>query len=159
MHGICWCHDVPAVILVGIDADLLQSYQEQVDENNNSNLHTDSIHAWHDSLVTLGGSPILPLKSEPIVRDFLISEIIIEDIIIVSSDENDFIPLPMKQEPTSPKTKKKKKLFPTVSSSDTAPNTSLCSDHEKKLGDKSVIAIQYTPTSEFCTLKAAAKFL
>ena len=84
-----------------------------------------------------------------------------DEIIILSSDEeDDFAPIPVKQEPQSPKIKKKKKHSNLVSSV-TAPSPGVqnpsTSKSRKKSGDKHVIAIQVTIDGRVLCYKGCGK--
>ena len=118
-----------------------------------SDLHVES---KDDSIVTLGGSPICIslLKSEPVDRDFDFSETKNEEIIVVSS-EDDFQPLPIKQEPASPKVKKKKKKISLSSSATTAMSPfPLTMKTKKKPGE---MVLQYTPENRVLCFKGCGK--
>ena len=114
-----------------------------------------------DSIVTLGGSPICisPLKSEPVdeVFDFN-SETKNEEIIVVSSgDEDDFQPLPIKQEPVSPKAKKKKKKIYLSSTAVTPSSSSSAAPTKTKKKSGDTVAVQYTPDHRVLCFKGCGK--
>ena len=122
-----------------------------------SDLHVKPVD---DSIVTLGGSPICisPLKSEPLDTFDFMSETKNEEIIVVSSGEDDdFQPLPIKQEPVSPKAKKKKKKIYLSSTAVTPTSSSSAAPAKTKKKSGDTVAVQYTPDHRVLCFKGCGK--